>query len=268
MVLCTVIISSFLFLILYTIVSKGVPYMSLDMITKSPEGGFYFGKSGGILNAIIGSLIIAGGATILSLFVSIPVVLYINFYNQKNATIVFITRTCMDVLFGVPSIVYGAFAFALMITFGLKASVFAGIIAVTILVIPIMVRTMDEVAALVPRELNDTVFSLGATRWEVCKVILRQIAPGVLTAILLAFGRGIGDAATVLFTAGYTDSIPTSLNQPAATLPLAIFFQLSSPMEEVQGRAYAAAFILTVIVLIISLGSRFINRKLSRHKIY
>jgi phosphate transport system permease protein len=130
-----------------------------------------------------------------------------------------------------------------------------------------MVRTMDEITRLVPRELNDAVYSLGATRWETSKVILRQVAPGILTAILLSFGRGIGDAACVLFTAGYTDNIPTSLNEPAATLPLAIFFQLSSPIEEVQGRAYASTLILTVIVLFISILSRIINRMLSRHKI-
>jgi phosphate transport system permease protein len=98
-------------------------------------------------------------------------------------------------------------------------------------------------------------------------VMLRQAAPGVFTAILLAFGRAIGDAACPLFTAGYTDSIPTSLDQPAATLPLAIFFQLSSPIEEVQGRAYAAALILTVMILIINILIRFANRLLGKYKI-
>jgi phosphate transport system permease protein len=84
---------------------------------------------------------------------------------------------------------------------------------------------------------------------------------------MLSIGRAIGDAASVLFTAGYTDSIPTSLNQPAATLPLAIFFQLSSPVEQVQDRAYAAAFILTMIVLALSFGARYFSRKFSKNKI-
>ncbi|HML86025.1 MAG TPA: ABC transporter permease subunit, partial [Bacteroidales bacterium] len=105
-------------------------------------------------------------------------------------------------------------------------------------------------------DLKESLQSLGATRYEMMKVILRSILPGVGSAIMLAIGRGIGDAATVLFTAGYTDSIPSNLTDPAATLPLAIFFQLSSPMEEVQDRAYAAALILTIIVLIISLLTR------------
>ena len=253
--------------ILYTIVTKGLPSMSWDMVSKIPEGGFYIGKGGGILNAIIGSLYVAGGATLLALIVSIPIVLYINVYLPKGSRLVNLVRSSFDIMFGVPSIVYGAFGFTLMIFLGLKTSVLAGIITVAFLVVPIMVRTMDEVMRLVPRELNDAVYSLGATRWETSMVILRQVGPGILTAILLSFGRGIGDAACVLFTTGYTDNIPTSVSEPAATLPLAIFFQLSSPIEEVQGRAYAAALILTIIVLLISITSRIISSKLSKHKI-
>jgi len=126
---------------------------------------------------------------------------------------------------------------------------------------------MDEVARLVPKDLKDAALSLGATRYEIIKVVLKQISPGITTAILLSIGRAIGDAASVLFTAGYTDSIPTSLSQPVATLPLAIFFQLSSPIQEVQDRAYAAALILTLIVLALSLGARFYSRKFSKNKI-
>jgi ABC-type sulfate transport system permease component len=113
----------------------------------------------------------------------------------------------------------------------------------------------------------DALLSLGATRYEMTKVILRQLMPGIVTAILLAVGRGIGDAATVLFTAGYTDNIPQSLNQPAATLPLSIFFQLGSPVEEVQNRAYASAVILTVIILILSFSARYFSSKFAKHKI-
>ncbi|MBK8847094.1 MAG: phosphate ABC transporter permease PstA [Bacteroidetes bacterium] len=267
MMLATAIIVSCLFSILYTIISKGIKGMNWDMVSRVPEGGFYIGKEGGILNAIIGSIYVAGGATLLSLLISIPIVLYINVYLNKDSKLVAFTRTSFDILFGVPSIVYGAFGFTLMVMLGLKTSLLAGIIVVTLLIIPIMVRTMDEVALLVPRELRDAVYSLGATRWETAKVIMRQVAPGILTAILLSFGRAIGDAACPLFTAGYTDSIPTSLSQPTATLPLAIFFQLSSPVEEVQTRAYAAALILTIIILTINVVIRIINKKLSKHKI-
>ena len=263
----TLIILLCLFSILCTILVKGYSFLSWSMVSKIPEGGFYIGKEGGILNAIIGSLYIAGGSTFLSLLISIPIVLYINVYLPKEARLSTIVRSSFDVLSGLPSIVYGAFGFTLMVALGLKASLLAGIITVTLLVIPIMMRTMDEVTRLVPRELNDAVYSLGATRFETSLVILRQVAPGILTAILLSFGRGIGDAACVLFTAGYTDNIPTALDQPTATLPLAIFFQLGSPVPEVQGRAYAAALILTIIVLLINITSRILNNKLSKHKI-
>lgn len=256
-----------LFSILYTIVRKGLPYLNLDMITKGPEGGYYLGKGGGVLNAIIGSVYMAGGATVLGLIISIPIVLYINVYLRSQSKFVGFVRTSFDILFGVPAIVYAAFGFSLMVFLGMKASLLAGILVVTLLIIPIMVRTMDEVTLLVPRELRDAAYSLGATRWETAKVIVRQVAPGILTAILLSFGRAVGDAAVPLFTAGFTDNIPTSLTQPAATLPLAIFFQLSSPIEEVQGRAYAAALILTIIILLINVFIRIANKKLSKHKI-
>jgi phosphate transport system permease protein len=172
-----------------------------------------------------------------------------------------------DVLFGIPSIVYGAFGFLIMVYFGIRASLLGGIIAVTLLVIPIMVRTLDEVIRTVPFELRDAALSLGATRWEMAKVVLRQIRPGIFTALLLSFGRAIGDVASVLFTAGFSDNIPTSLHEPAATLPLAIFFQLGSPVEEVQGRGYASALILTIIVLIITILSEILVKKFSKHKI-
>lgn len=267
MKICTALIVSCLFAIIYTIIKQGWSYMSWDMVSRIPEGGFYIGKEGGILNAIVGSMYIAGGATLLSLVIAVPIVLYINIYLDKDSKWVSYTRTTFDILFGIPSIVYAAFGFTIMVLLGLKTSLLAAIIIVTLLIIPIMMRTMDEVTRLAPRELIDAVFSLGATRWEACKVLILQSAPGILTAILLSFGRAIGDAACPLFTAGYTDNLPTSLDQPAATLPLAIFFQLSSPLEEVQGRAYAAALILTIIILAINGIIRLVSAKLSKNKI-
>ncbi len=263
----TAVIISSLFFIFIAIVRRGLPAMSWDMVSKVPGGGFYIGKEGGLLNAIAGSIFIVIGSTLLGLLISIPIVFYINLYLPKKSFLSYFTRLSYDVMFGIPSIVYGAFGFTLMVYLGLKTSLLGGILTVTMLITPILVRSMDEVAQMVPRDLNDAIFSLGATRLEAIKVILRQISPGITTAILLSIGRAIGDAASVLFTSGYTDNIPTSLGQPAATLPLAIFFQLSSPIEEVQNRAYAAAFILTMIVLALSLGARFYSRKLSKHKI-
>jgi phosphate transport system permease protein len=266
MVLATLIVGGSFFLIVGTIFYKGAPYMTFNMLTKTPGGGFYIGKEGGILNAIIGSMYVAGGATILGLIISIPVAIYLNMYMDGKKFLSNTLRMVFDVLFGIPSIVYGAFGFLIMVYFGLRASLLGGIIAVTLLVIPILVRTLDEVIRTVPLELRDAALSLGSTRWETAKVVLRAIRPGIITAILISFGRAIGDVAAVLFTAGFSDNIPTSLHEPAATLPLAIFFQLGSPIEEVQGRGYASALILTIVVLIITILSELLVKKFYKHK--
>ena len=268
MITSTLFILSILMTILVTVFTKGLPAMNLDMITKTPKGGFYLGKEGGILNAIIGSLLLAGGASIVAIFFSIPIVLYLNIYAKNKSILVIVTRFSFDVLWGIPSIVYGAFGFTIMIFFGLRASLLGGIIAVSLLILPIMSRTMDEVVRMIPGELLEVSYALGATRLETAfKVIIRQAFPGILTAVLIAFGRAIGDAASVIFTAGFSDYIPYSLLRPVATLPLAIFFQLGTPFPEVQERAYASAFILTIIILIISIVSRIITRKFTRHVI-
>jgi phosphate transport system permease protein len=267
MKLTTLVVLSTLVFILVAIIRRGLPALNWDMVSKIPGGGFYIGKEGGLLNAIIGSVYLVLGSTALGLLISVPIVIFINIYLPKKSFLADATRLSFDVLFGIPSIVYGAFGFTLMVFLGLKTSLLGGIIAVTLLITPILIRSMDEVTRLVPRDLTDATLSLGATRFETIRVILRQISPGITTAILLSVGRAIGDAASVLFTAGYTDSIPTSLGQPAATLPLAIFFQMGSPVEAVQNRAYAAALILTLVVLILSLAARFYSRRFSKNKI-
>lgn len=267
MIISMMIVFGFLGSILITILKNGWPAMSWDMITKLPGGGFYIGKEGGVLNAIVGSVYIVGASTILGLLISLPIVFYINIYLKKNSRLAHVTRLSFDVLYGIPSIVYGAFAFTIMIFFGLRTSLLGGIIVITLLIIPIFVRSMDEVARQLPKDLLDATYSLGATRYEAIKVAIRQIAPGIATATLLSIGRAIGDAAGVMFTAGFTDSIPTSLNQPAATLPLSIFFQLSSPTPEVRERAYAAALLLTIIVLLLSIAGRMITHRFSKNKI-
>ncbi|MCD8101442.1 MAG: phosphate ABC transporter permease PstA [Alistipes sp.] len=267
MIAAMLMVFAFVISIIWKIVEKGWGAMSWDMITKLPGGGFYIGKEGGFLNAIVGSLYIVGASTLLGLMISIPVVFYLNVYLKRNSKLGYVARLAYDVLFGIPSIVYGAFGFTIMIYFGLRTSLLGGIIVVTLLIIPIFIRSMDEVARQFPRDILEAAYSLGATRLETIKVVLRQIAPGIATATLLSIGRAIGDAAGVMFTAGYTDSIPTSLSQPAATLPLAVFFQMSSPVREVQERAYAAALVLTLIVLVLSLGGRFITNRFSKNKI-
>jgi phosphate transport system permease protein len=254
-------------LILWTVIVRGLPALSWEMITQSPKGGFYMGGQGGVLNAIIGSLYLAGGGTLIALIVSLPIALYLETYLGDSEWGHYV-RLALDVLWGIPSIVYGAFGFAVMIAIGLRASLLAGIIVLALVELPIMVRAMDEVIRRMPKDLEHAALALGSTKLEVAlRVVIRQMLPGIVTAVLLAFGRGIGDAASVLFTAGYTDRIPTSLLRPTASLPLAVFFQLGTPYPEVQKRGYASALILTIIILIISLGSRLISARLSRNTV-
>lgn len=264
MLLSFLVVAVSLLSILWTVLSRGLPALSWQMISQTPKGGYYLGKEGGILNAILGSLFLAGGGTLVALVVSLPIALFLETYVMKTRWARYV-RLTMDILWGIPSIVYGAFAFTLMLAIGMRASLLGGIIVLALLEIPIMTRAMDEVIRLMPEELSQASLAVGASKLETAlKVTVRQMLPGIVTATLLAFGRGIGDAASVLYTAGYTDRIPTSLSSPTASLPLAIFFQLGTPYPEVQQRAYASALILTLIVLIISLGSRLVSARLGR----
>jgi len=267
MLLSTSIVVGSLLAVFAVVILKGAPALSLSMLTQTPKGGYYLGKEGGILNAIIGSLYLASGATALGFLLSLPIVLYINEYAGKSR-FASLTRLSLDVLWGIPSIVYGAFAFIIMLYVGARASLLWGIITVTLFVFPIMTRAIDEVMKMSPFKLREASYALGSTRLETAlKVVTRQTLPGILTAVLLAFGRGIGDAASVLLTAGYTDSVPHSLFDPVATLPLAVFFQLGTPIPEVQQRAYASGVILLVLVLLLSIASRLSTRRFVKYVI-
>lgn len=252
--------------IIVMITWKGLPALNLAMITQTPKGGYYLGKEGGILNAIVGSLYLALGATALAFAVALPVALFLQREYIGRTAFASFVRLSLDILWGIPSIVYGAFGFIIMVYLGMRASLLGGIIALTLLEIPIMSRSMDEVIRTLSPDLKEASYALGATRLETSvKVVVRQVLPGILTAVLLAFGRGIGDAASILFTAGYTDRIPTSLFDSVASLPLAVFFQLGTPFPKVQQRGYASAFLLLVMILLISIATRFLSRTYAKY---
>jgi phosphate transport system permease protein len=268
MIASTFVVVGSLFALFSAIVLKGAPALSLSMITQTPQGGYYLGKGGGVLNAIVGSLYLGIGATILALLIALPVALFLQKDYIGRSRFATITRLSLDVLWGVPSIVYGAFGFIIMVYLGIRASLLGGIVVLTLLELPIMIRALDEVVRRVPQELKDESYAMGATRLETTiKIVSRQILPGAVTGVLLAFGRGIGDAASILFTTGYTDRLPHSLLDPVASLPLAVFFQLGSPSPEVQQRAYASAVILLVIVLLLSIISRLLTRRFTKYVI-
>jgi phosphate transport system permease protein len=262
-----IIVACALGLILWTIIARGLPSLTWAMVSQIPKGGYYMGKEGGIFNAIVGSAYLASGGTLLAILISLPIALYLQAYLGKSKWGDYV-RLALDVLWGIPSIVYGAFGFALMIMLGMRASLLAGIIVLALVELPIMTRAIDEVIRRMPSNLEHAALALGSTKFEVAMhIVTRQMLPGIITGILLAFGRGIGDAASVLFTAGYTDRIPTSLMRPTASLPLAVFFQLGSPYAQVRERGYAAALILTIIVLAVSLTSRWLSARLNRNTV-
>lgn len=268
MFLSTFFIFAILAIIIYTVFAKGIKALTWEMISEIPKGGYYYGKGGGILNAITGSLVLATGSTLLAFLIGLPVALYINVFLVKKKRLVMYIRFLLDLIWGIPSIVYGAFGFSVMIFLGLQTSLLAGILTVTLFILPIMIRSMDEILRTVPTGLAEASYSLGSNKSETAfRIFTRQTVSGIITAILLSFGRAIGDAASVLFTAGYTDHLPNSLLEPVATLPLAIFFQLSSPVAAVQDRAYAAALVLTLLILIVSLFSRGIGKRYHKTKI-
>jgi phosphate transport system permease protein len=268
MIISLIFVFGSLLLILATIFLKGLSSLSLNILLKTPKGGYYLGREGGILNAILGSLVLGISSTFLSFLLSLPIAFYLNNFLKRGSNFALFVRFSLDVLWGIPSIVYGAFGFTIMVLIGLKTSLLAGIITVSFLILPIMARSMDEVLKMIPSELKEASYALGANKIETSiKVVMRQAFPGILTAVIVSFGRGIGDAASVLFTAGFTDNLPTSLFKPVATLPLAIFFQISTPFPEVQKRGYASAFILTLIVFLISIISRILSKRFSRYRV-
>jgi phosphate transport system permease protein len=250
-----------------TVLLKGLPSLNWAMLIQPSNGGYYLGKNGGIANAILGSIALASGGTALAMLPGIPIALFLRTGRGPSGWAKTV-RLALDILCGIPSIVYGALGFALMTALGLRASLLAGILTLALLELPIFTRAFDEVVRIVPLELDQASLGLGATALETkLFVLLRQVLPGLASALQLAFGRAIGDAASVMFTAGYTDRNPTSLFQPVASLPLAVFFQLNTPYPEVQGRAYASALVLTALVLLVSLASRLLAGRLSRYTI-
>jgi phosphate transport system permease protein len=256
MILSIAIVIGSLVLIITTIFMNGALSLSFEMISQTSSGGYYLGRSGGILNAILGSIFLALPATGLAYLIGLGIALYLqrDFLHPKIASLI---RFSLDILWGIPSIIYGVFGLMIMVALGIGASLLAGIFALTLLEIPIITRSIDECIKMVPAGLKEGSYSLGSTSFETAfKVIRRQAMPSIIAGVLLGLGRGIGDAASILFTAGFSDSIPTSLMDSTAALPTMIYHLYSSPIPAVREKAYAAAFILIVIVTTISVISR------------
>jgi len=261
------IVISSLVIIISIVIFNGATSLSIEMVTQTASGGFYLGKGGGILNAILGSLFLALPATGLAYLISIGIAMYLQRDFSHHGVSGFV-RLSLDILWGIPSIVYGIFCLTIMIALGIGESLLFGIIALTLLEIPIITRSIDESIKMVPHGLKEGAYSLGSTKFETAtKVVRKQAMPGILAGVLLGLGRGIGDAASILFTAGFSDRIPTSLFDSTAALPTTIYHIFQMPYPSVQQKAYAAAFVLLIIVLSISIISRTLSKKSTKYVI-
>jgi phosphate transport system permease protein len=258
-----------LVVIIGLVIINGAPALNIELITQTSSPGFKLGPGGGgILNSILGSLLLALPATGLACIISLAIALYLqkDFIHSWIASFI---RFTLDVLWGVPSIIYGVFCFMIMMLLGIGASLIVGIFALTLLEIPIITRYMDESIKLVPIGLKEGAYSLGSTKFETAlRVVRRQALPGILAGVLLGLGRGIGDAASILFTAGgFTDQIPGSLYDWTSALPTMIYQLSTSPLPVVRQKASAAAFILLMIVLTISILSRILTKRFTKNVI-
>ena len=267
MVFSLFIVIGSLIIIVGLIVFNGASSINIDMITQTPSGGYYLGKGGGILNAILGSIFLALPATAFAYLIGLGISLYLqrDFTDSRISSFI---RLSLDILWGIPSIIYGIFCLMIMILLGIGTSLIAGIFALTLLELPIITRYMDESIKMVPHGLKEGAYSLGSTKFETAlKIVRKQAAPGIIAGVLLGLGRGIGDAASILFTAGFSDNIPESIFDSTASLPTMIYHLYSSPIPLVRERAYAAAFILLLVVFLLSVSSRYLSRKLTKHLI-
>jgi len=261
--LATIVVLGFLFVILVDVVRRGVAALSPSILIELPRDG---GRGGGLLNAIVGSLYIPTLATLFSASVGVPAGLYIAEFEGKSK-IARAAGFAAEVLSGVPSIIFGVYGFVLfVIMLNMGISLLAGALTLACLELPIVIKATEETVKLVPLHVKEAAQSLGATQWEVLsKITLRQALPGIATAVLLAFARGAGEAAPLMFTSGYSNFVPSSPLSPAASLPLAVYYLITTPFPEAHRRAFAAAFVLTVMVLSVNWGSRIVSKRWGRY---
>ncbi|MDB2239368.1 ABC transporter permease subunit [Halorubrum ezzemoulense] len=248
-----------------TVVRGGGVLLADPSIVLTPPGSRYMLEgTGGFLHAVLGSLFIVGPATIVSMVAAVSTAVYLQSdYSSKRFSDA--VNMFLNVLWGTPPIVYGVFVLTIIIATGAQTSLFFGIVAIAIFQYPIMTRYTDEALRAAPETVRESTYGLGATRFESMRMTVRAAAPGVIAGLVMGFARGIGDAATVLFTTGRSTRMPGGLFEAATTLPVLIFDQAMSFNPEVRSHAYAAAFVLTIAVLGLILFSKLLAGRYARY---
>ena len=242
-----------LLFILLNLVAKGAGSLSVAFFTREPVPAGETG--GGVLHAIVGTLLIVGGASLIGLPVGIAAGVYCAEYTGSRLAKA--TRFLADVMNGTPSIVVGVFAWTLIVARQKHFSALAGSCALAMLMIPMVLRTTEELIRLVPNSLREAALALGYPRWRTSLgVVVRTALPGIVTGSLLAVARVAGETAPLLFTAFNNRFLSTRVDQPIASLPVQILTYATSPYQDWQQQAWTGALVLVLVILALNLLAR------------
>jgi phosphate transport system permease protein len=261
--LATVVAIVPLVLVLYYTLNKGIGALSSEFFTTDPTGSF-FGAQGGVKSAIIGTIEIVGFAALVAVPLGIGVALYLTEFGA-GGRLAQAVRFFVDVMTGVPSIVFGLFIYLVLVLTNTGGSTFAGwkgSAALALLMLPIVTRSAEVALQLVPNDLREAALALGAPRWKVVlRVVLPTAASGIVTGALLSVARAAGETAPLLFTATIVKATTFNLNEPMNSLPAQIFQDLKQPNDELVQRAWGAAITLIAMILILTLIAKLIQRR-------
>ena len=251
-------------LIIYYLLKKGLSSWSTEFFTTDPTGNTFFKNVsiGGIKSAILGTIEIVALASLFSIPIGVGVAIWLVEYG-RDTRFANLVRFFVDVLTGVPSIVFGLFVYiVLIIGTGSTYAGWKGAVALALLMLPIVIRSAEVILLLVPNGLRESALALGAPRWRVVfRIVVPTALPGMLTGVLLAVARAAGETAPLLFTAGET--LKTNFNPHDFTnaLPLQIYYDVTSPTVSVEQRAWGAALTLVVMILLLNLIARLVSRR-------
>jgi phosphate transport system permease protein len=252
-----------LVLIIWYLVKKGIGSWSGSFFTTDPNGNF-LGDPGGVKSAILGTLEMIGLATAMAVPVGVGVALYLTEYGRASR-FGSAVRYFIDVMTGVPSIVFGLFIYITLVVTGIGGSGFAGwkgAVALALLMLPVVTRSAEVVLLLVPDSLREAALALGAPRWRVVfRVVLPTALPGLVTGSLLAIARGAGETAPLLFTAAIVQGTSFDLGQRMNALPSQIFADIGQAQDRLVGRAWGAALTLVLMILILTVFARLVSRR-------
>ena len=254
-VLATVFGLFWLFWLLWTLVSHGLGWITLDVFTKiTPPPG----SKGGLSNALVGSLILTAGGVLIGAPIGVLAGTYLSEFG-RGKMVADIVRFINDILLSAPSIIIGMFIYEVLVVTTGHFSGWAGIMALALIVLPVVVRTTEDMLRLVPDSMREAAAALGAPQWKVTvHIVYRGAVSGILTGILLAVARISGETAPLLFTALNNQFWSTNLSRPLANLPVVIFQFAMSPYEDWHHLAWAGALIITLAILILNIVARFI----------